>query len=596
MAESKLYVGKDKDGKTVVGAYNDFAIENREELVANAREAVKANYSGHIRDHIENELGYKLAIATEKDLRKFPRLPEASISITYLDERGQGALCHKFDGQSSPQGCYIELDTDNGTMNADYNSGIGNAVPQAVYDGVVRRYEMPLLSAESANDLMNEIAPLVDQVMKNFEKDASAIDDVEVKIERICNEYESDIESVDLNIWFRNGYPDEITAFTGDDELKKIAESQEMDLNDYYKGEGLHYVLEDDIFDILKDARDEMVKEAVADPEGAGFGVERIELIEDGQAVIHLTHGDAHYAAIRGTDGDFEVCAASSIQTDGEDRHNTFAANFGPHIDDVLEELGVPTAKDKYLDLVAHDDVINPKGANIDEIVANLRLSAIELNDAPGGYEAIYELSNPDDESCASISLRHKELLGGEVGDWVFTWSNMPEEELHREDIARILEENFDAFKVTKALNLPENYLDIMDAHNYVFVEDRMTEPLSLVEQLRDGYAVNSDLESGYYLDEPEAAAFYEENLADKKFIEARNDNESVELFACDDGGGALVAHWTRGDDGRMHIQSVTAVPEEEATKLQTPEKGTIPEAWREAGIQEPEKESEVER
>lgn len=402
------------------------------------------------------------------------------------------------------------------------------------------------------------------------------------------------------NIWYADEWLDgadvntfNITYLTTDEQLREdILEEALLDRNDAL-GE-FDRIDEADVLAKLTSWRDELVKKAIDDPEGAGFGVERIELIEDGQAVIHLTHGDAHYAAIRGTDGDFEVCAASSIQTDGEDRHNTFAANFGPHIDDVLEELGVPTAKDKYLDLVAHDDVINPKGANIDEIVANLRLYQIDLNDAPGGYVATYSLENPDGGNCATIELRRKELLGGEVGDWVFTWDN--EAEMPQADIARILHMNFDASAIAKALDLPENYLDIMDAKDRVIVADHMTEPLPLVEQLRDGYAINSDLESGYYLDEPEAAAFYEENLADEKFIEARSDNESVELFARDDGGGAFAAHWARGDDGRLHVQSVTAVPEEEAMKLQTPEKGTIPEAWREVGIQETEKESENER
>lgn len=476
MAESRLYVGKDKDGNTVVGAYNDFAIANREELVAKYRDAAKKGYEGHIHAHIENQLDEALSVATAEDMGKFPRLPEANITITYLDERNQGALCHKYPSQSEPQPCHIELDTRDGEMRASFSGDIGGAVPMPVYNGTVRWYGINMLSAESANDLMIDIAPLADQIVANFEKDMQSVEEMEHKIERTCMDRESDIEIVDLDIYFMNGYPDKLSALTSDEDLQKIAEECEQDFGWHYKNEGIHYVLEDNMYDYLEGVRDGMVKEAVADPEGSGFSVGLIDLFQDGQAIVHLTHGNAEYAAVRGTDGDFEVCAASSIQTDGDERHNIFAANFGPHIDDLLEGLGVPTAKDEYLNLVAHDCVVDPRTANIDEIVANLRLYQIDLNDAPGGYVATYTLENPDGENCATIELRRKELLGGEVGGWVFTWDN--EAEIQQTDIARVLHMNFDAFAIANAMDLPENYLDIMDAKDRGIVEDYMTEPL----------------------------------------------------------------------------------------------------------------------
>jgi hypothetical protein len=595
MAESRLYVGKDKDGKTVVGAYNDFAIANREELVSKYRDAAKNGYEGHVNAHIEAQLDEALSVATAEDMEKFPRLPEANITITYLDERNQGALCHKYPSQSEPQPCHIELDTRDGEVCASFSGDIGGAIPMPVYNGAVRWYGINMLSAESANDLMIDIAPLADQVVANFEKDMRNVEEVEYKIERICMDRESDIEIVDLDVYFMEGHPDKLNALTSDEQLREIADESESDLGWNYKNNGIHYVLEDDMYDYLEVMRDKMVKEIVTDPESAGFDVERIELLDDSEAVIHLTHNGTHYAAIRGTDGEFDICGKSSVQTDGDDRHDVFASAFGPHLNEFLENLDVPTSKDEYLDLVAHEKTSNPQAANIDEIISNLSLESIDLNDAPGGYVANYTLKDPAGDTCATIELRRRELLGGDVGGWEFVWSNDFEEELVGEDIAAVLGEHFDATKIAKGLNLPETYLDIKAAFGVAYINDYMTEPLPLVEQLRDGYAVDGNLAPGYYLDGDEAGAFYEENLKEERYIEAKDDNEAIELFAKKD-RGAIAAHWAKGDDGRMHIQAVIAIPEEEALKLQEPEEGKIPEAWREAGTLEPEKESEVER
>ncbi|MFI8191409.1 helix-turn-helix domain-containing protein [Streptomyces sp. NPDC085946] len=78
-------------------------------------------------------------------------------------------LYRHYDGQYEPQGAYIELDTQNETLLATYNSEIGNAIPFTVYHGLDRRYSIPILTADAANRIMHEIAPLADRIIAGTE-------------------------------------------------------------------------------------------------------------------------------------------------------------------------------------------------------------------------------------------------------------------------------------------------------------------------------------------------------------------------------------------------------------------------------------------
>lgn len=66
--------------------------------------------------------------------------------------------CH-YDQQTSAQPCYVSLDCGTGELTASYNVEIGSAIPFSVYHGHVRRYGIPCLTPEAANDLLETIAP-----------------------------------------------------------------------------------------------------------------------------------------------------------------------------------------------------------------------------------------------------------------------------------------------------------------------------------------------------------------------------------------------------------------------------------------------------
>lgn len=53
--------------------------------------------------------------------------------------KGRKPLYHQYPRQFRPQGAYIEIDTRDGSVMADWNPEIGNAVPSDVYNGAVVR-------------------------------------------------------------------------------------------------------------------------------------------------------------------------------------------------------------------------------------------------------------------------------------------------------------------------------------------------------------------------------------------------------------------------------------------------------------------------
>lgn len=79
-------------------------------------------------------------------------------------------LWRHYDGQSDSQDCYIELHLRGETMHATYNAEIGNGVPGSVYHGFDRRYGIPVLTGEAANELMERIAPLADRILADWDE------------------------------------------------------------------------------------------------------------------------------------------------------------------------------------------------------------------------------------------------------------------------------------------------------------------------------------------------------------------------------------------------------------------------------------------
>ncbi|GGW17497.1 hypothetical protein GCM10010264_73150 [Streptomyces globisporus] len=79
-------------------------------------------------------------------------------------------LYRHYDGQSEPQGTYIELDLQQESLLADYDAEVGSGSPAAVRHGFERRYAIPVLTGEAANRVMEEIAPLAARMLADWEE------------------------------------------------------------------------------------------------------------------------------------------------------------------------------------------------------------------------------------------------------------------------------------------------------------------------------------------------------------------------------------------------------------------------------------------
>lgn len=160
------------------------------------------------------------------------------------------ALHHRYPGQSERQDCYIELDCQDGELTADYNAEIGNAVPMAVHHGHVRRYTIPCLRADAANDLLDEIAPFAQRIVDGYSSRWDGSNHIADLTEDAVDAEESirdlivaleDVDAETVNVWQAGdwfatlGGSDRqraelrITAATTDEELAAMAKQEEKD-------------------------------------------------------------------------------------------------------------------------------------------------------------------------------------------------------------------------------------------------------------------------------------------------------------------------------------------------------------------------------
>jgi hypothetical protein len=172
--------------------------------------------------------------------------------------------CH-YRGQTNVQPCFIELDLEDGKLSADYDGEIGGAVPFNVWHRRALRWEVPLMTADAVNGLMEAILPLAQRIFDGAEiewdgsnlvgvYDADADAAIE-EIERICATAESDLEVWEASEWL-GAAEDElgVTADMDDDALDDLAE----EIWDNALDEG---ILLEDTLDYLRRVRNALREE-----------------------------------------------------------------------------------------------------------------------------------------------------------------------------------------------------------------------------------------------------------------------------------------------------------------------------------------------
>ncbi|MEV4767815.1 hypothetical protein [Micromonospora humida] len=170
-----------------------------------------------------------------------------AITINKLTEAA--ALFRHYDGEAYPQPCYVHLDLEDGQVHCDYTASIGGAVPIAIHDRRTLTWQIPPLTADSANRLMAEIAPLAQRVLDgasiefNGSSHIGTLDDdaqdASDEIETIASSWADDngtdvVSAVDAYDWYSEGDDpaDELglTADTTDEQLAAIEKAAEADI------------------------------------------------------------------------------------------------------------------------------------------------------------------------------------------------------------------------------------------------------------------------------------------------------------------------------------------------------------------------------
>ncbi|MGW5003284.1 hypothetical protein ACWEP8_37150 [Streptomyces hydrogenans] len=163
---------------------------------------------------------------------------------------GATELHLQYAGQTKPQPAYLELDLQTGRLYADTDSEVGGAYPFSVHYGFDRRYGIPALTGQAADRLMQEIRPLAQRILNDWEeiwdgnnmvarlgKDAAeAEEEIEAIVSRYGNEYEVDAADL-IAVWDLDGATNgdeaseyDITPDTTDERLDEIAREIRSDL------------------------------------------------------------------------------------------------------------------------------------------------------------------------------------------------------------------------------------------------------------------------------------------------------------------------------------------------------------------------------
>ena len=200
------------------------------------------------------------------------------MTVTINKVKSVTELHKQYSGQSNPQPIFIELDCKSGTLRADYNGEIGNAIPFSVYHGHDQRFYIPLMTSNAINSLMAEIQQLADNLVSGYASVwdgnnhvAQFTDDAKQalkEIEAICEKTESDIEVWNADEWLNgvlthlnneyclDGFG-KITAETTDEELSEMAENIKQDAFENCDGP----VLLNDTLDYLEQLRQYCIDE-----------------------------------------------------------------------------------------------------------------------------------------------------------------------------------------------------------------------------------------------------------------------------------------------------------------------------------------------
>lgn len=319
------------------------------------------------------------------------------MSVRIIECTDPTELYRHYDGQSEPQDAYLELDTQDGTLHADYNSEIGNAVPFTVHHGLQRRYSIPILTADAANRVMEEIRPFAERIVAGTESEWDGNNTVAV--------LDDDARAAEEELEDRLGLPSEGNGYSG----QSNQGFNESDLVAVWDIEGATNGCEVDEYDITPDTLDSRLDEIEQEILSS--------LADCGDSPVVVCHGlDDYLRELRDDLASEDPLNGAEVRVVRE--------QLGLTGDHLAKKLGVNPRTvrswEQERDAVPgpfRPDIAQMK-ADTDQAVAD----AVASWEA-GDEDALYVYRNDDDFDAARKAGRHK------YWGWSASW--------HRQVIAR---------------------------------------------------------------------------------------------------------------------------------------------------------------
>ncbi len=166
----------------------------------------------------------------------------AYVKITHLETDDLHPLWQQYDGQLNTQPAFIEHDTRDGSLSADYSGEVGGGVPMDVFEGKRQRYSIsPHLTQDEINKLLDDVGFHLDVALKDavyHERWQRLRHGVCADVERMCADRLTESHGVlGVEDWMQGIDPCaeyDITADSTDDDLETIGAA----MVDYATGEG----------------------------------------------------------------------------------------------------------------------------------------------------------------------------------------------------------------------------------------------------------------------------------------------------------------------------------------------------------------------
>ncbi|MEW1912529.1 hypothetical protein AB0442_29520 [Kitasatospora sp. NPDC085895] len=195
------------------------------------------------------------------------------VDVRYVTRSAE--LHRRYHGQSQAQPVYVELGLGDGVLLASYDAEVGGGRPAEVHHGIDWRWTIPILQAEAANELLDELAPLAQQVLDGSEvvwdghnrvgriltdEAQAAFDAIGERCAALTDEDEGVLPVWDMDSIGDAWTADEagITAETTDAELEEI---EARLLQEFREGQDQPHAVIEGLTEHLRQLRDDLAAE-----------------------------------------------------------------------------------------------------------------------------------------------------------------------------------------------------------------------------------------------------------------------------------------------------------------------------------------------